>query len=95
MADIIEIDCVHHPGVELFASLTDARLRNRLNEEEGIFIAESPKVIRIALSAGYKPVSILCERKHIDGDASDIIKMCNNVSVYTGDSELLSSITDY
>lgn len=69
---VIEISSLNHPGVELFATLTEAQLRNRLDPEKGIFIAESPKVIRIALEAGYTPLALLCERKHIEGDASEI-----------------------
>ena len=61
---IIRIQSIHHPGLELFGTLTEAQLRNRLEPEKGIFIAESPKVIRVALEAGYAPVSLLCEPLH-------------------------------
>ena len=73
---IIEITDLAHPGIEIFSSLTEAQLRNRLEPEKGIFIVESPKVIRVALDAGFQPVSLLCERKHIDGDAADIVERC-------------------
>lgn len=63
---IIEITSLEHPGAEIFGTLTEAQLRNRIEPEKGIFIAESPKVINVALDAGYCPVSLLCERKHID-----------------------------
>ena len=72
----IEITSLYHPGIALFSTLTEAQLRHRIEPEKGIFIAESPKVIRVALSAGYQPVALLCEKKHIEGDARDIIKMC-------------------
>ena len=85
---IIEISSLQHPGVELFGTLTEAQLRNRLEPDKGIFIAESPKVIRVALTAGYEPVALLCERRHIDGDASDIIAQCPDIPVYTGEREL-------
>ena len=49
---VIEITSLEHSGVEMFGTLTDAQLRNRMNAEKGIFIAESPKVIRVALDAG-------------------------------------------
>ena len=69
---IIEITSANDPRLAVYSTLTEAQLRNRLEPEKGIFIAESPKVIRVALQAGYRPLSLLCERKHIEGDASDI-----------------------
>ena len=92
---IIRIQSIHHPGLELFGTLTEAQLRNRLEPEKGIFIAESPKVIRVPLEAGYAPVSLLCEQKHITGDARDIIDRCGDIPVYTGPRELLASLTGY
>lgn len=70
---IIEIQSLNHPGVEIFSTLTEAQLRNKLEPEKGIFIAESPKVIHVALNAGYTPLALLCEEKHITGDAADLI----------------------
>lgn len=92
---VIEIDSLSHPGVEMFGSLTEAQLRNRLEPDKGIFIAESPKVIYVALNAGYVPVAMLCEHRHITGDAADIIARCGDIPVYTGSRELLSSLTGY
>jgi tRNA G18 (ribose-2'-O)-methylase SpoU len=79
----------------MFATLTEAQLRSRLEPEKGVFIAESPKVIRVALSAGYEPVALLCERKHLTGDAADIVEQCGQIPVYTGERELLSALTGY
>lgn len=79
----------------MFGSLTEAQLRNRLEPDKGIFIAESPKVIYVALNAGYVPVAMLCEHRHITGDAADIIARCGDIPVYTGSRELLSSLTGY
>lgn len=92
---VVEITSLQHPGVEVYASLTEAQLRNSFDKERGLFIAESPKVINVALDKGYEPVSILCERRHIDGDAADIIKRCGDIPIYTGDRELLSDLTGY
>lgn len=92
---IIEIDSLSHPGTEVFSILTEAQLRNNIEPEKGIFIAESPKVINVALNAGYQPVSLLCERKHIDGDAADIISRCGDIPVYTGTRNLLAQLTGY
>ena len=92
---IIEINSLTYPGIEIFSTLTEAQLRNQVETERGLFIAESPKVIRVALKAGYKPMALLCERKHIQGDAADIIKACADIPVYTGERELLSQLTGY
>ena len=93
---ITEINSLQHPGIEVFSTLTEAQLRNRLNTEKGLFIAESPKVIRVALQAGYEPQALLCERRHITGDAADIIAVCgDNIPVYTGSCELLAQLTGY
>lgn len=92
---IIEITSLQHPGVEIFATLTEAQLRNRIEPEKGIFIAESPKVINVALNAGYQPLAILCEQKHITGDAAPIIERCPDIPIYTGSRELLASLTGY
>lgn len=92
---IIEITSLEHPGVEVFSTLTEAQLRNKVEPSKGIFIAESPKVIKVALDEGYEPMALLCERKHIEGDAADIIRRCGNISVFTGDRELLAQLTGY
>ncbi|MBQ8521384.1 MAG: RNA methyltransferase [Bacteroides sp.] len=92
---VIEISSLNQPGVEVFSTLTEAQLRNRLEPSKGIFIAESPKVIHVALNAGYEPLALLCERKHIDGDAASLIERCGDIPVYTGSRELLASLTGY
>ncbi|MBQ8672862.1 MAG: RNA methyltransferase [Bacteroides sp.] len=93
---VIPITSLDYPGVELFSTLTEAQLRNRLEPSKGIFIAESPKVIHVALNAGYRPLALLCEEKHITGDAADIISRCEEtLPVYTGSREVLASLTGY
>lgn len=92
---VIEITSLNHPGVELFSTLTEAQLRNRLEPDKGVFIAESPKVIKVALDAGYEPLALLCERKHIAGDAAEIIGRCGDIPIYTGDRKLLAELTGY
>ena len=79
----------------MFSTLTEAQLRNRLEPDKGIFIAESPKVIHVALDAGYEPLAVLCERKHITGDAASLIARCGDIPVYTGERELLAELTGY
>ena len=92
---IYEITNLSDPHLAIFASLTESQLRNRLDPSRGIFIAESPKVIRVALQSGYQPQALLCERRHITGDAADIITRCSDIPVYTGERELLAQLTGY
>lgn len=95
MPNIIEITDFARPELDVFACLTEAQLRNRLEPDKGIFIAESPKVIARALDAGYEPVSLLMERKHIAGQGRDIIARCGEIPVYTGQRALLAKLTGY
>ena len=74
-----------HPGLEVYSRLTEAGLRG----DGEIFIVESPKVISVALDSGLVPVSLLCERRHIAGQAAGIIARLDGVPVYTGDREVL------
>ena len=93
---IIRIERLDAPGVEMFSGLTEAELRSRKDPSKAVFIAESPKVIRVALDAGYVPVALLCEERHIEGDAKDIImRLPPDVPVYTGARELLAALTGY
>lgn len=95
MPNIIEITDFSIPALDAFARLTEAQLRNRLEPEKGIFIAESPKVIARALDAGCEPLSLLMERKHIEGQAKEIIGRCGEIPVYTAEREVLAGITGY
>lgn len=93
---IIKIDDLSRPELNVFHKLTEAQLRNRLELDKGMFIVESPKVIRVALDAGYQPISLLMEEKHITGDASDIVsRIGEDVPIYTGDRQLLECLTGY
>ena len=83
------------PELDVYARLTQAQLRNRLEPEKGVFIAESPKVIARALDAGYQPLSLLMERKQITGPAQDILTRCGDAPVYTADREMLARLTGY
>ena len=94
--NIVEIANLAEPGLEVYASLTEAQLRNRLKPAEGVIIVESPKVITVAMDSGLEPISLLCERRHIEGDAAAIInRLPVNVPVYTGSRELLRELTGY
>lgn len=94
-ADIIEITSLDQSGVNVFSRLTEAQLRNRTEPSQGIFIAESPKVINVALDQGYEPTALLCERRHIEGDAKSIIDRCGAIPVYTGTRGVLEQLTGY
>lgn len=93
---IIEIKSLNHDGLAPYTSLTEAQLRCDVDPRRGMFIAESPKVIDIALRAGYTPVSMLCEKRHITGDAAEILARCpSDMPVYTGSRRMLASLTGY
>lgn len=96
MPNIIELTDLTRPELDVFTRLTEAQLRNRLEPEKGIFIAESPKVIARALDAGCEPVSLLMERRHITGDAADIIARCGQaLPIYTAEREVLARLTGF
>ena len=95
MAKIIEITDISAPELDVYARLTQAQLRNRRNADHGIFIAESPKVIERALDAGCGPVSLLLEKKHIEGEARDIIARIGDIPVYTAELSVLTNLTGF
>ena len=95
MPNIIEITDFAAPELDVYARLTEAQLLNRQEPEQGLFIAESPKVIDRALDAGYVPVSLLLERKHIAGQASGVIARCGDVPVFTAETEVLTELTGF
>ena len=92
---LIEITSLEQEGAAMFSTLTEAQLRRRIEPEQGVFIVESPKVIRVALDAGYTPLALLCERRHLTGDAADIVARCGDIPIYTGERELLARLTGY
>lgn len=95
MQNIIEITDFSDPRLDVYARLTEAQLLNRFEPAKGLFIAESPKVIHRALDAGCVPVSMLMERKDIDGSAAEIISRCPQIPVFTADEQLLCNLTGY
>ena len=95
MPNIIEITDFEAPELDVYARLSEGQLLNRHEPEKGLFIAESPKVIERALDAGCAPVSLLLEKKHIDGQAKDIVARCENVPVYTAEFDVLTKLTGF
>lgn len=95
MPNIIEITDFSAPELDVYARLTEAQLLNRHEPEKGLFIAESPKVVERALDAGYTPVSLLLEKKHITGEAQNVIARCGAIPVYTADFDVLTQLTGF
>lgn len=94
--NIQPIDSLQYPGVEVYSSLTEAQLCDGKLSGQGLFIAESGKVINVALQAGYEPVSLLTEEKHLQGYAREVVsRVGDDVPIYVGTRELLSGITGY
>ena len=95
MSNIIEITDFHAPELDVYARLSEGQLLNRHEPEKGIFIAESPKVIERALDAGCEPLSLLLEKKHLEGEAKSIVERLQNVPVYTAEFEVLTQLTGF
>ena len=95
MLNLIEITDFNAPELDVYARLTEAQLLNRHCLKEGLFIAESPKVIGRALDAGYEPVSFLVEHRHLRGESKEVMERCGDIPVYTAEFDLLTQLTGY
>ena len=95
MENRIEITDFLAPELDVYARLTENQLLNRAHPEEGMFIAESPKVIERALDAGCIPVSLLMETKHVQGEAKEMIERCGDIPVYTAEFDVLTKLTGF
>ncbi len=95
MPNIIEITDFNDPTLDVYARLTENQLLNREDPDNALFIAESPKVVERALNAGYQPVSLLVETKHIEGEAKEVIARCGEVPVYTAAFDVLTQLTGF
>lgn len=95
MPNIIEITDFSAPELDVYARLTENQLLNRHEPENGLFIAESPKVVERALNAGYLPVSLLLERKHIEGEAREIVARCPDAAIFTAEFDVLKNLTGF
>ncbi|MBP3323502.1 MAG: RNA methyltransferase [Clostridia bacterium] len=95
MLNIIEIKDFEAKELDIYARLTENQLINRENPEEGMFIAESPKVIERALDAGYEAVSFLMEKKHVEGEGKYILERCEGVPIYVAEFEVLTRLTGF
>ena len=95
MSNIIEITDFNDPQLDVYARLTENQLLNRHEPDKGIFIAESPKVIERALNAGCVPVSILMEKKHIEGEGRAILARCTDIPAFTAEFDVLTQLTGF
>ncbi len=93
--NIIEINDFNAPELDVYARLSERQLYNHHDPGKGLFIAESPKVIERALDAGYVPVSFLMEKKHVTGEAQELIRRCGDVPVYAASSDVLTRLTGF
>jgi tRNA G18 (ribose-2'-O)-methylase SpoU len=94
-AMILEIQSFADPALDVYARLTENQLVNRADPENGLFIAESPNVILRALDAGYEPVSLLMERRHIEGQAREVVQRCGDIPLYTAPLPVLTELTGF
>ncbi len=95
MANIIEITDFNAYELDVYARLSEVQLLHYFEPETGIFLAESPKVIERALDAGFRPISMLLEPKHITGEARHIIERCGDIPVYTADLSILTQLIGF
>ena len=95
MSNIIHITDFSDPALDVYVRLTGAQLRNKLEPEKGIFIAESPTVIEVAMQGGCEPLSLLTDERLINGAVSSIIEKCDDIPIYTADRDLLTKMTGF
>ncbi len=95
MPNVIEITEFAAPELDVYARLTENQLVNRADPENGLFIAESPNVILRALDGGCEPVSLLMERRHIDGQAKEVVERCGDIPLYTAPLPVLTELTGF
>jgi tRNA G18 (ribose-2'-O)-methylase SpoU len=95
MSEIIKIDDFSDPRLDLFVRLTGAQLRSKLEPEKGVFIAESPTVIEVALDSGCEPIALLTDERLINGSVEKIIKRCGDVPIYSATKDVLEQLTGF
>ena len=95
MPNIIEMKDFYAPELDVYARLSEVQLLNKEKPEDGLFIAESPKVIERALDAGYEPVSLLVEKKNLKGETSELVERLGDVPVYVAEADVISQMTGF
>ena len=95
MANVIHIETLDLPELDVYAKLNGRELKNACAQPEGLFIAESPNVILRALDAGYEPLSLLMEPRHIEGNASEVVARCGDIPLYTAPLPVLTELAGF
>ncbi|MBE6635010.1 MAG: RNA methyltransferase [Ruminococcaceae bacterium] len=96
MANIIKITDINKPELDVFVRLTGAQLRNKLEPDKGIFIAESPTVISVALGSGCEPISMLTDERLLSGEGvPEIIERVGDIPIYTAERDTLKTLTGF
>ena len=92
---IMEITDLSIPELDIYSRLSEVQLLRYYEPKEGLFIAESPKVVERALDAGYRPLSVLVEKKHIEGEAKEVLARCGDIPIYTAEFSVLTKLTGF
>lgn len=92
---MIEVTDIHAKELEVYSQLNEAQLLHYFEPKPGVFIAESPNVVRRALAAGYEPISMLMEKRYVEGEAKDIVEAYKDVPAYVADAQVLTRITGF
>ena len=95
MPNIIELTDFYAPELDVYARLNENQLLNRADPSNAMFVAESPKVVERAMNAGYEPVSMLVEKKHIEGEAKEVIARAGEIPIYTAEFDVLKNLTGF
>ena len=95
MSEFIKIEDFSDPRLDIFVRLTGAQLRSKIESERGVFIAESPTVIEVALDSGCEPIALLTDEKLINGAVAKIIERCDGVPIYTATKDVLENLTGF
>ena len=95
MINQIRITDFNATELDIYARTKEVVLLNRAKPEDGIFIAESPKVIERALDSGCEPISILMEERHIEGEGKSVLERCGDIPVYTAEFDVLKELTGF
>jgi tRNA G18 (ribose-2'-O)-methylase SpoU len=95
MPHIIPVEEAAHEELAIYFQANESQLLHYYEPDEGLFLAESPKVIRRALDAGYEPVSMLIEDRELTGAAEDILPLLKDIPIYTAPHAVMETITGY
>lgn len=90
-----EITSLAAPELDVYARLTQGQLRSKQNPAQGVLIAESATAVHLALNAGYQPLSLLVERRQLQGAGGEIAARVGEIPVYTADDSVLEALTGF